>query len=206
MLTDAFIPTLNIIVTLMITSNQNSQARSIVFTGSPLRGTFLLDAILRIFHLNRDNFANAVFFGSALGDSSSDRVSASEAEFPARLFGAAFVLALLNGGEALRVLLACGVLIGAFLLDAILDGVGYGDSCRGHLVEAVVVNNALPEGTGLGVSLFGDAVGPAGLIIVALVLAVLEGPKASGVLGAGLGLVSAVLSDAILRAKDGECC
>ena len=142
---------------------------------------------------------------SALGEILCDRVGAREAEFPAGFACSAFVLALFNGGEALRILLACGVLIGALLLDAI-DGVGYGDSCRGHLVEAVVVNNALPEDTSLSVSLFGDAVGPAGLVIVALVLAVLKGSKASRVLGTGLSLVRAVFSDTIFRVEYGECC
>ena len=81
-----------------------------------------------------------------------------------------------------------------------------GNGSRFNFIEAVVVDDALPEGTGGGVALLGNAVGPAGLVVVALVLAVLKGPEAGGVSLAGFGSVGALLPDAVLGRDEGNSC
>jgi hypothetical protein len=55
--------------------------------------------------------------------------------------------------------LAFSVLAGAFLLNA-LCGINSGEG-SGDSVEAVVINDALPEVGGIGVSLLGKAIGVA---------------------------------------------
>jgi hypothetical protein len=59
--------------------------------------------------------------GGALGDVDGGMVSGSrEAQFPAGLLGAAFLLAFLNGGDAVCVCFAGGPFLGALFLDALL--------------------------------------------------------------------------------------
>ena len=93
----------------------------------------------------------AVIGSSALGDIGGSLVLLSgEAELPARLFGAALLLAFLKGGDTVRVLLAGSPLLGTFFLDAFLS-VSQDDSGGlvvvlflddGGSVEAVVFHNA----------------------------------------------------------------
>ena len=124
-----------------------------------------------------------------------------KAEFPTRLFGSALFLAFFESWDAFGVLLAFSPLFRAFFFDTFLR-VTHSNESSGHLIEAIVVEDTLPEIAGRSISLLSDAVGPASLIVVAFVFTVLEGSQASGVLRAGLGLIGAVVSDAILRRNE----
>ena len=90
-------------------------------------------------------------------------------------------LAFLESGDALGILLASSPLVGALSFNASL---GVSNSSNGlfNSVEAVVVNNAFPESAGCWVSLLGDAVAPASLVVVAFVLTILESSEAGRVL------------------------
>jgi len=86
----------------------------------------------------------AVVGSSALGYVDSRLVLlSSEAKFPAGLLGSALLLAVLKGRDALGVLLAGGPLVGTLLFDALLRV--FNGNCLRDLVEAVVVDDTLPE-------------------------------------------------------------
>ena len=96
----------------------------------------------------------------------------AEAELPACGLCSAFLLAILEGRQALWILLAFSVLAGALLLKTILNIRNWSQSSLSFdLVQAVMINDALPESRCLSVALLSDAVGPAGLAVLALFLA-----------------------------------
>ncbi len=111
-----------------------------------------------------------------------------EAKGPTGSLGAALLLAVVKGRLALGVLEAGSPLSRAFLLDALL-GVSNGNSSASedflNGIDAVIVNNALPIVSSIGVALLGDAGVPAVNVVLAFLLAVLEGSWASGIIEAG---------------------
>jgi hypothetical protein len=146
---------------------------------------------------------------AAVGVSTLHEVSGGLAAFggqakdPAGFLLSAGLFAFVESVNAGFVLFANFPEIVALLLDTVVE---VWDSNRGlDLVEALVVDDALPEGTGGGVALSCDTGSPAGLVFVTGSLTVLEGSKTAGVAGTGLGLVGAVIADALLGSgKDGH--
>ena len=128
-----------------------------------------------------------------------------KAKGPARNLCSALFHAVIKSRLTLRIFETGSPLIWAFILNALLR-VSDGNSSGFDLVKAVVIDDALPEGAGGGVALLGDAVGPAGLVVVALVLAILKGSETGWVLLAGLGLAGALLPDAVLGRDEGDSC
>ena len=100
-------------------------------------------------------------------------------------------------GNALRVLLASSPLIRALFFDALLRISNNGGNGCFNFVQAVVVNDALPESRSWSISFLGEAVGPASLIIFAISLTVLENSKATMIFSACFKLVRAVLFDTV---------
>ena len=95
-------------------------------------------------------------------------------------------------------------LVGAFLLDA---GEGISKRSNGSRldgVEAIVVNDAFPEVSGVGIALLGEAWAEAGSVVNTLSLTVLESSEALRVFLASLQLVTAVLFNALLRSGKGD--
>ena len=102
-------------------------------------------------------------------------VLTSQAQLPARLFASTFVTAILKNLHAGVITL--GVLFWAFVLHALYWVI---DRNQGSdFVHAVVVYDALPELVGVFIALLGDTGGPAGLVVLAFVLAGLEDSHAA---------------------------
>ena len=105
--------------------------------------------------------------------------------------------------DTVRIKSALSGLIRAVLLDAVFRGME--DSKSGlnggffDFVEAVVVNDALPEFASGFIAFLGDASRPASLVIFAVIFTRSKDSDAVGVFGACSGLVGAVLSNAFLR-------
>ena len=113
-------------------------------------------------------------------------------------------MAILKSGKTLGVLLAGGVLVGAFLLNALLNVAEGGDS-SGLLflgLVALVVNDALEVVRGILVSPSGEAVVPAGEVGIALAIALIQNIYAPSVINASLLLTLAVFHNALLRASE----
>jgi hypothetical protein len=112
-------------------------------------------------------------------------------------------LAISDSRDAFGVLLASGPLVGTLLLNTLLDVSNLSD-CSGNGIQAIVVNDAFPESSGIGVTLFGKAGSVAGSGVAALFLTVLKSGKAFGVSLACVELVSAVLFNALLRGGEDQ--
>lgn len=84
------------------------------------------------------------------------------------------------------------------MLDTLLD-VSDLSNCSGNGIQAIVVDDAFPESSGVGVTLFGKAGSVAGSGVAALFLTVLKSGKAFGVSLASVELVPAVLFNTLLR-------
>jgi hypothetical protein len=147
--------------------------------------------------LEGERHSEALVGIGALGDIDSSLASlGGEAESPAGLGSSALLLAVLEGGDALGVLLAGSPLGGALLLNALLR-ISKGDSGRDlfddNLAEALLSLSALGDVDGGLAALGGKAEGPAGSSGSTLLLAVLNGRNAFRILLAGSPLVRALL-------------
>ena len=117
-------PAGNVVSTLILTILKSRLAFGVLCTDSPLIRAFRFDTVKRSsdsycrWHLRGCLIQAAVLLG-ALGDiDSSLRSLASKTESPAGSASSTFLLAGLKCRKALGVLLALGVLVGAFFLDA----------------------------------------------------------------------------------------
>ena len=137
----------------------------------------------------------------ALGDIHGVGV-ASKAESPTGLLRPALIRAFLKEVGTSGILFTDSPFTGALLLDA-RQRVSYGHGGL-DLVEAIVVENALPEGASRSVSFLGDAISPASLVIVTLSFTILKGSQTSWILATGMSLIRAVFLDAVLRSEKGE--
>jgi hypothetical protein len=143
---------------------------------SPFGGAFFLNALLGV----SDDDGHCSFLGliASVGLSAFGHIDGclaaltGEAKAPAAGFSAALFLAVLESSGTFRVLLACSPLGGALLLNALL-GVGQSNGSF-DLVEAVIVLDAFKQVACLGVALLGNTGGPAGLVVFALLFAVLK--------------------------------
>ena len=99
--------------------------------------------------------------------------------------------------DALRVFLASSPLIGAFFLDALLRVSYKSGNCSFDSVQTLVVKDTFPKSTGGSVAFLGKAGGPASLIIAAFSFTILESSQTALIFSTCLGLLRAVVSDAI---------
>ena len=180
---EAIFPAVLSCVASAVTEFKSFNTSSILFTSLFLSFTVLFDAFLRRFRLkNYSSFCQTSISSRTFSNISCSLVFfTSKAEFPACLLSSAFALALLKSRNTLGVFLACSPLVRAFLLNAFLR---VSNNCNSflNLVKAIVVNNALPESTCRRISLLGNAVGPACLVVIALVFTILKSSEASWIL------------------------
>ena len=121
-LSEALLPAVGAVSAPVVAELKGSDAAPILLAGLLLGLAILLDALLRGFqdHSN-SGLLEAVVLGCALGNICGLVVLlSSEAKFPAGLLGSALLLAVLEVGEALGVLLTSSPLIWALLFDALL--------------------------------------------------------------------------------------
>jgi len=127
-------PTRSFGSTLLFTVLKSGDAFGVLLAGSPLGGTFLLNALLGVsesdssFLYGLRNLAKAFIGISALGDIDCCLAALGwEAESPARSFGSTLLFTVLKSGDAFGVLLTGSPLGGTFLFNALL-GVSDGNS------------------------------------------------------------------------------
>lgn len=107
-------------------------------------------------------------------------------------------MTIFDSRKAFRVLLAVSPLIGALLFNTVQNIPDLRNG-SGNSIQAIVVDDAFPESSGIRVTFLGKAGGVARSGVAALFLTILEGSKAFGVSSACVELVFAVLFNALLR-------
>ena len=162
-----------------------------------------MNGSFRFFHFLASSWMKAVVCNSTLDKIVSSLVLlSSKTKFPTSFFSITFFMTVMKSRDTLSIFFTSIPFIWAFILQAIMRILN--SRFDGNLIEAIVVEDTLPEIAGRGISLLSDTVGPTGLIVVAFVFTILEGSEAARILGAGSGLIRAVVSDAILRRHKGN--
>ena len=144
------------------------------------------DAVLRSedsksgFHNFMGRMIETSFINTTLHDIDSGLIFvASKAEVPTGWFIMTSPFTIMDGWDASVIILASLPLIRAFFSKTV---VRVRDLFNCNLVKAIVVDHTLPESTCRRISLLGNAVSPACLVVVALVFTILKSSEASWIL------------------------